>query len=534
MVLSYTDIFDILNQQLIDNGVGIPDFSKNRLYYEKELSKTCSPKLAEIYDALLSHFGIEEISSDELAEMEWNIDFSQMVARTEMCNLLKEIVCSRKKVVITTDCYYSFKQVKQLLEKINLDKIDDVLVSCEHGTGKAQSLYEKLKELYPSSKILHVGDDDYSDIEKSSEHGIDSFKIYSGAEFIDNMGGLGIEDHIKSLTDRVKAGLLVSRLFNNPFQFESEENTLSVNTSYDVGYLFCAPMMTDFVYWLHKKASKDNCGLILFCSRDGYLPIKLFQKIASDVRSCYFLSSRTAAIRAGIDNLQDISYVDSMKYFGTDEEALSNRFGIDVSDVGTIDKNQEILKRSSMLRTNYKKYISTFEFSDSILGVFDFVAKGTTQLYLQKIFTQHMKGYYFLQLEPEYMADKGIEIEPFYSDEEKSDSAIFEYYYFLETILTAPHSQVLEFDQNGKPIFALETRNEKDIDTILSAQDGIIDYFLHVMQLIPAHKFKENKKLDEILLSLITKIKINDIGFTSLTVEDPFFGRMTDIKDVIG
>ena len=40
--------------------------------------------------------------------------------------------------------------------------------------------------------------------------------------------------------------------------------------------------------------------------------------------------------------------------------------------------------------------------------------------------------------------------------------------------------------------------------------------------------------LDELFLSLISKIQIRDEDFLALKVEDPFFGRMTDIKDVIG
>lgn len=41
-------------------------------------------------------------------------------------------------------------------------------------------------------------------------------------------------------------------------------------------------------------------------------------------------------------------------------------------------------------------------------------------------------------------------------------------------------------------------------------------------------------ELDEKLLSLINKVWIKDNDFLSIKVEDPFFGRMTDIKDVIG
>jgi hypothetical protein len=44
----------------------------------------------------------------------------------------------------------------------------------------------------------------------------------------------------------------------------------------------------------------------------------------------------------------------------------------------------------------------------------------------------------------------------------------------------------------------------------------------------------ENKTLDEKILALVNKVQIEDGDFLKLKVEDPFFGRMTDIRDVIG
>ena len=43
-----------------------------------------------------------------------------------------------------------------------------------------------------------------------------------------------------------------------------------------------------------------------------------------------------------------------------------------------------------------------------------------------------------------------------------------------------------------------------------------------------------NKKLDEKLLELVNKVQILDEEFLGIKVEDPFFDRMTDIRDVIG
>ena len=533
-VFSYTDIFDILSINLENEGIHIPDFSSLRLQFEKELSKSSSPRLSDIYNKVLEVSGVDNITADELAEREFRIDQSTIITRKDMCDLVRDIISNGKKVVITTDCYYSLDQVKSVIEKAGIIGLDDVLVSCEYGTYKAQNLFGVLKEKYPDKSILHIGDDVYADIEKSKAYGIDSFHIYSGAEMFESLAGLGFEDDIVSLSDRIKVGMFNADIFNSPFVFEDDDRRVSAGTSYDVGYLLCAPMISDFMLWMKEQIDELGIEKMLFCSRDGYLPDKLFRLISHEDNAVYFYASRTAAIRSGMENKTDLEYVDSMKYFGTKEQALKTRYGIEVENADCINMDAQILKRSAMLRKNYKKYIDTFRFGSGIIGMFDFVAKGTTQMYLQKLFAQHVIGMYFLQLEPEFMADKGLDIKPFYTEDEKNGSAIFENYYILETILTSPESQLVEFDENGKPIFAEETRSRRDITVFENAQEGIISYFDRLISILPVNEIEINKKLDEKLLALINKVQIRDNDFLSIKVEDPFFGRMTDIKDVIG
>ena len=44
---------------------------------------------------------------------------------------------------------------------------------------------------------------------------------------------------------------------------------------------------------------------------------------------------------------------------------------------------------------------------------------------------------------------------------------------------------------------------------------------------------KESKELDEVILGLFASLEIQDDDFLSLVVEDPFFNRMTGIKELI-
>ena len=61
----------------------------------------------------------------------------------------------------------------------------------------------------------------------------------------------------------------------------------------------------------------------------------------------------------------------------------------------------------------------------------------------------------------------------------------------------------------------------------------IIDFVEEYLSIVPEEKRTINKKLNEVLLSLIEKIEINDEQFKELVIEDPFFGRMTKITDVM-
>ena len=538
-VCNYTDVFELVDMRLRNKGIVIPDLAQLRIMTEKELSRKGSPKLTDIYEAVLDKADHDKqcpggmVSAEELSRIEWETDLAVMTPRRKVCEIFREAVEFGKDVVITSDCYYDKEQICFLLNKMGINGYKKVYVSSEYDTLKTQHLFDELKKDFPGKKLLHVGDDEIADIDSASEQGIDTFRIYGGMQLYDALGGLGVDDRLRTLPDRIKLGMFISRIFNNPFVFEDSDQRLCVNDSDDIGYLFCAPMITDFVHWMREKAATDNETHLLFCARDGYLIKRLYEMIDPDTHSYYFLTSRTVAIRAGVKDEKDIEYVDGMKYSGTVEEATMKRFGIDISQIsGT--RQEAILEKAAKQREHYRDYINALGINGADTVMFDFVAKGTTQMYLSRMFEGHMKGYYFLQLEPEFMAEKGLDIEPFYSDTEKDTSQIFDNYYILETILTAPFPQMLEFNDEGAPVYAKETRSENDLRCFVRAQAGIIQFFEDYISIVPEGVRSVNKPLDEALLALVNRVRILDDDFLSLKVEDPFFGRMTDIRDVLG
>ncbi|MBQ8490582.1 MAG: HAD hydrolase-like protein [Pseudobutyrivibrio sp.] len=530
-VLYYTDIFELIDAKLREQKIYIPEFSKLRLAAEKELSKNAAPKLSNIYDWVISQHPECNLSSNELAEIEWQIDKPIMYTRDGMKDLLSEITTLGKRIVVTTDTYYSKQQIEELLALMGYKHIDKVYVSSEYNVSKANGLFEIVKNDNRDQSILHIGDDEYVDIEKASEYGLNNYRIYGAKDIFDEVGAFGLSSNIKSYSDNVKAGLALSKLFSNPFQFETSNKKISINNAKDIGYFICGPMVLDFAFWFEDKLRHIGAENALLCARDGYLLKKIFDRIDSEVNSVYFLTSRTSAIRAGIENEDDIAYVDSMKFFGTQEESMIARYGITLKN--DVDRNITIINKAKLQRENYQKYISNLNLKDVPTAVFDFVAKGTTQLFLQKIMNQPLKGLYFLQLEPEFMADKGIDIESFYTEKERDTSAIFDNYYILETILTSPMPSVDEFDEAGQPVYAKETRSDENLECVSRMQQGIMQYVDDYLEIVPVSMRQQNKMLDEAFLTLIGKLEITDQSFKNLVVEDPFFGRMTNIVDVM-
>lgn len=542
-VLSSTDVIELTAEILEENGVGISDFINRRISAEKELSNGKAPRLVDIYDAVLSDNHTQSVTSDWLAELEYKTDVSLLQPRKEMVDLIQTIKGMGKQIYITSESYYSNNQIEQILSSCRIGGIDKIFVSCEYGMGKTSGLYEKVINFANSRNILHIGDDIVADVEAAGRSGIKAFQIYSAAELLDAVGGLNLIEDLQDISDKIRIGMFAANIFNSPFQFESEEKRIHVDDAADVGYLFCAPMILDFAYWFGQQAKKLNTSNVLFCARDGYLLQRFYSKLYPEAKTNYLLTSRISAIRAGVSDETDIAYIDSMKFSGDVEENLKVRFGIDTGSIdiedigveanGLLKYKKSILSTAQVKRQNNRKYIESLSLDDKPIALFDFVAKGTSQMYIQKLIPNDIYGVYFLQLEPEFMKNKGLKITPFYTEAERDKSAIFDNYYILETLLTSPEASVDEFDNDGQPVYAEETRSKKDIACIMRAQNGIIEYVDKYLRLCPRGKIKNNKKLDEVFLTLMHNIEIRDKDFLELTVEDPFFNRMTDIKDFL-
>ena len=253
------DIAEYVNRSLQEQGVFIEGFSQRRLESEKELSKLAAPTLKEIYENMLAKLACGDIdrsltedldfgdvSAERLADLEWKIDLRFMVPREEVCSLFRETVSGGKKVYIVSDTYYSKNQLIEILKKCKITEYADILDSSEYKTGKRQNLFDLLRDRERERTCLHVGDDIVADVECAHDKGFETCRLPGGLELLESVGYLGLAGHMDTLSERLKTGIFVAKLFNSPFQFENKDKPIGIRDAYDVGYLLCGPLISDF------------------------------------------------------------------------------------------------------------------------------------------------------------------------------------------------------------------------------------------------------------------------------------------------
>lgn len=162
-----TDVIELTDEKLKEQGIVIEKFCDRRLESEKYLSQQTASTLVKIYEYMLEKYDIQNVTAQQLAELEWKLDYELVVPRREICEAAAQAYEGGKAVYIVSDTYYTKQQLVQLLDKCKITKYTQVLASCEYRTGKTQQLFEVLKKRLDGKSCIHIGDDDIADIQSA-------------------------------------------------------------------------------------------------------------------------------------------------------------------------------------------------------------------------------------------------------------------------------------------------------------------------------------------------------------------------------
>lgn len=530
---------EIIKLKVADLIGGDIDFPTLRIKAEEHArqNKGGDVTLDEIYKSFAVLTKLDEDTCQKIRELEVSTETSLCLPRREVVDWFKEARRLGKTIWLITDMYMQTPDLERLLKSCGVEGYDKLLISCETGLRKdTAAIWNDLaaKGLNAPDKLMHVGDNETSDIQLAGDRKFGAYHIMSainlfsqtqfGRSLLENLGDK------MSLYAGICLGVVLAKKFHDPFRLRAAltdgTNNLILKDFRELGYwLYGAPLMT-FILWLIQKTRSDGVERILFLARDGYFLQPLYQLVTSllnvePLPSDYFHASRRAVTVAAIRDIEQAKELIKLRFEGTQKEFFQARFGLDLGDDTEIflpndsvlfenhseelieqiidEHTEEILRHAEKERANFEQYIANLGGSLDKVGVVDMGYSGTIQFYLQELTGKTFTGYYFATSSTNrfgrdaFKRMRGCFAEN--DDYQWTKSAVYRYQLLFETILTAPDAQLIHFDEAGSPIFGEPEPGQRYFGEISSIHDGIKDFcrdvtniFGDILQRVPIDK----------------------------------------------
>jgi predicted HAD superfamily hydrolase len=509
-----SDVFCLVEEQAkIMEGHDL-DFTALRIEAEKCSLQQLGDQMTihDIYAQLADMVTLAPQTIDQIKSIEIETEIRLAQPREDIIEAFNYAQTQNKQVVLTSDMYFPADIMAQILEKIGLNGQYLLVVSCDSGKSKYRgTLWDHYLELFANKTILHIGDDQYADIDQAQKRGIRTFRVLSPKQLYESSPLTHLSNHRLMIEDRVLLGQFITTCFNSPFH--DSANPLDITRLYDIGYLFYGPLILNYMLWLLRISSQEAVSKILFIARDGYILEKLYRYIQQPKpEGIYFYSSRRALAVSSITNTADIEDVFRTFFLNrkiTFERFLDAAFGIQTNDNDKIknkflfDLEQEallthilreyqetILRNAHRERTEYLQYIQDMGISDGEkIGVINFVSSGVTQHFFEKLLPEsELFFFYFLtKLEMKEIAVNSDRVNALYGQYintyTDSSSNLGRHYLTGEAVLSAPDEQFVKIEHGVKRFRPPD--EESDFSGIAECHRGIERFFLDMLAIDP-------------------------------------------------
>jgi len=477
-VLRPRDVFALMEVCIwTDQGLDIPF---ERLRSEAEHDCAYGATINDIYEKLHQNGITEENCRLWLSqELEWEQKLTY--PKTRVVEMFQYALDQGKEVYLTSDMYLPKAELEKILHSYGITGYRELLVSCEEKAQKSDgTLYTRLKQRTMGKSILHIGDNRFTDFEAAKQMGLDAYHLWSGYDLfmMSSLSGL-LVDRLPALGDRLALGLLCAKLFDDPFSLNATKGKVTLTTPEQMGFCFVGPWALGFMQWASERVEDFQTEQFIYPSRDGFLfyhIAQIMQKYGymENVDHVYLKASRRALSVASIQSMQDLQMLlKGQRYRGTNGEMLWDMFRtsarkddkLQAEQAGSITDSirylscyePEILSEAAWERRNYQAYLNTKEICNHKKAVvFDFVAGGTVQYYLERQLNKKLIGLYCGTIgHPNEMFSESGHIYSAFGNSEVYDSRkmIFRIREMMETILIDGDNMLVYFDENESPVF---------------------------------------------------------------------------------
>lgn len=273
------DIFNIISMEMqYDDFTNIRKKAEEIARLNKEEKEGHREvTLSEIYDVLETVFDIDRCWE----KREENLEILLSIPNEYILLLFKELKKLGKCVVFTSDMYLSKSVLIKMLEKNGYDGYKKIYLSNEYNLRKGDGgLQQILLKDFKGKKVIHIGDNYSSDVDKSIQSGLEA--IYNPSAKLDyrenNLDGLAASFYRAIIQTKLNNGL-----WNENIYFEH-------------GFRIGGILTLGFCEYINKVIEEKNINKVLFCARDCEILYKIYNQFYKkiDVDSEYIEVSRYA------------------------------------------------------------------------------------------------------------------------------------------------------------------------------------------------------------------------------------------------
>lgn len=389
------DIFSIVEKYLIERDYSCIGFAAARFESEKIARNIAYQQneeeitLDNIYEQLKNAYPKYQDFIQEAKQTEIMFEVNYSVPSLDNLFLINKILEKNKKIILVSDMYLSEETIKEMLKQIGVSSYDKLYLSSKLlKTKNHGSIWENVLNDYGNQKILHIGDNYYSDVELPQKNGIDTIWYNS------------------LITERRLGGLLSTNII--PFSLMKKMILLTdKELSKDFWLAFGITNGSFFVYsflqWLNDRIRKNKIEHVYFCSRDAQILYKLWKEFNFD-KLCGVTSSYLYISRLVLGYSQ--CYIECKKHNQLSEESLTFLSNHNIIQGQT---NRDVLTRLkvNISDIDVNNFINKFgeldnEFNFSLLNDFKFYLGHDLLPLLLPQFEEQYKNSY------QYYAQEGI------------------------------------------------------------------------------------------------------------------------------
>lgn len=298
---SFTDVDDWINART----------TTERLMREKN-EKRCGyteVTISEIYANLPTVYR----NRKELYELEIETEKKACFLNPDIYDVLKYCKESLNlKIILVSDMYLGKEIIEDILRCNGFDMklVDDVYISCDHKKSKRnEDLYNTVLgdiSIAPG-ELLHIGDNDVSDISSARKLGINVFfyPVISEKNYLFPFFN----------TENMSSPEFTSlRIMSSSF-FKELKGSEEDRFWFDQGAMIYGPFLTSAVEFILKKIEEENIRIIRPFMREGLFLSELLEKGAKERGLCIDIKplfiSRQSMFSSTLDNIteENINYI---------------------------------------------------------------------------------------------------------------------------------------------------------------------------------------------------------------------------------